>query len=89
MRRKLSSTLFSIFISMSAWAQHCPPNPYIDFLDSQFEHTGANSNIGTDWLSCGGDPSDQWGTADIQPIKPPTGQQIGVSVPAKAGNVIN
>jgi gliding motility-associated-like protein len=86
MRRKLSITLFSILISMSTWAQNCPPAPYIDFLDSQFEHTGANSNIGTDWGSCGGDPSDQWGTADIQPIKPPTGQQIGVSVPPKAGN---
>ncbi len=71
---------------MCVGAQNCPPNPYLEFLDSQFEHTAVNSNIGTDWGSCGGDPSDQWGTADIQPSKPATGIQIGVDVPAKAGN---
>ena len=67
------------------WAQNCT-NPKIEFLDPQFEHTPANSNIGTDWVSCGGQPNDQWGTADIQPIKPPTGKEVGVSVPPKAGN---
>jgi gliding motility-associated-like protein len=76
-------TLFAF--GFYGWAQNCS-NPKIEFIDPQFEHTPANSNIGTDWISCGGDPSDQWGTADIQPIKPPTGREIGVSVPPKAGN---
>jgi gliding motility-associated-like protein len=85
MRKKLVVVLLSAFI-LPAWAQQCPPSPRIDFIDSQFEHDPANSNIGGDWKSCGGDPSDQWGTADIQPMKPYTGVQIGVNVPPKAGN---
>jgi gliding motility-associated-like protein len=87
MKRKLTIVLFILSkCCIPAWAQYCPPTPYLDFKDSQFEHTPVNSNIGSDWISCGGDPSDQWGTADIQPIKPPTGVQIGVDVPPKAGN---
>ena len=78
--------LFILIMScIPAWAQYCP-NPTLQFLDPQFEHPGANSNIGTDWKSCGGDPSDAYGTADIQPIKPPTGVEVGVDVPPKAGN---
>lgn len=87
MKRKLTIVLFILSVScIPAWAQYCPPSPYLEFKDSQFEHTPANSNIGTDWISCGGDPSDQWGTADIQPTNPPTRVQIGVDVPPKAGN---
>ena len=87
MKRKQSFVLFILAcVCLFVKAQNCPPTPRIDFVDSQFEHTAGNSNIGSDWISCGGDPSDQWGTADIQPINPPTRVQIGVDVAPKAGN---
>lgn len=85
MRKLVFISLILLTPCISGWAQNCS-NPKIDFLDPQFEHNPANSNIGTDWISCGGQPNDQWGTADIQPIKPPTGVEVGVSVLPKAGN---
>lgn len=87
MNLKQNSVLFILmYACIFVRAQNCPPTPRINFVDPQFEHPGGNSNIGSNWISCGGDPSDQWGTADIQPIKPPTGVQIGVDVAPKAGN---